>query len=451
MHERLKAAALKAENVFAYTVGAIFALGLGIAKIGLLPTIAIVIFLAFILLRESVSAKIDEWAKRRAPCSHGIRGGGAHGCVHCVQEQKEIEEKEKRERELRHLREKIRFKADELQRDERWRLCRSLIPDIDELRSLHWKEFENVVAATFDRLGYSVEQTPYTKDHGRDAILTKDGKRFLLECKRYKAGNFSGRRDLQVLHSNIIRDRAVCGFFVTAGAFTKDAIEFSKTAGIELIDQDGLVRLIFDSKPDPTEDDTYRSMCQECGEVVSHHLRTPRTVLCPKGHQVDPTLDIESVILPSVQRDGNFVYPQLVRKPPAKLVASNSAVRGEARSLKSRSEGSASRRAKERANKSFRSSLVVTQRNSAEPISNVNSDANRRGIQIGDRVTIKYLDEADKLATYTLSNSQNDPASGVLSVTSPLGRQLLSLSEGDATEFEANGHIREVSIVRVER
>ena len=63
---------------------------------------------------------------------------------------------------------------------------------------------------------------------------------------------------------------------------------------------------------------------------------------------------------------------------------------------------------------------------------------------------IRYLDD-NKTATYTLSDVRNDPTNGVLSVTSPLGKQLLGLVEEDETEFEVGGRLRPVLIVRIER
>lgn len=72
------------------------------------------------------------------------------------------------------------------------------------------------------------------------------------------------------------------------------------------------------------------------------------------------------------------------------------------------------------------------------------------GIQAGDRVVIRYLDD-NKTATFTLSSERNDPTNGLLSVTSPLGKQLLGLAEEDEAEFEIDGHVRRVLIVRAER
>jgi transcription elongation GreA/GreB family factor/very-short-patch-repair endonuclease len=72
------------------------------------------------------------------------------------------------------------------------------------------------------------------------------------------------------------------------------------------------------------------------------------------------------------------------------------------------------------------------------------------GIRPGDRIVVRYLDD-HKTATFTLTNERNDPTNGLLSVMSPLGKQLLGLVEEDETEFEVDGHTRRVLIVRAER
>jgi restriction system protein len=240
--------------------------------------------------------RLVTWQKSWSRCVHGVFGGKARNlCAKCVSEQNAIDENERRKRELEERRRRIDADASSLRNTERLRLAKSLVPSIEELRQLSWQQFEDQVARIFESMGYSVEQTPYVKDHGRDAILRKNGAKFLLECKRYAEDGVSGRRDLQILHSNMITDGAVSGFFVTAGGFTKDAIEFAKVRSIELIDGHQLVGLMFDSKP-ASHDDTYSSMCRQCGKVVLHRLRTPRLERCDGNHDVAPTLDIATVL-----------------------------------------------------------------------------------------------------------------------------------------------------------
>jgi transcription elongation GreA/GreB family factor len=72
-----------------------------------------------------------------------------------------------------------------------------------------------------------------------------------------------------------------------------------------------------------------------------------------------------------------------------------------------------------------------------------------KGVQPGDRVVIRYLDD-NKTTTFTLSRERNDPTNGLLSVASPLGKQLIGLVDEDETEFEVDGQIRRVLLVRTE-
>jgi very-short-patch-repair endonuclease len=72
------------------------------------------------------------------------------------------------------------------------------------------------------------------------------------------------------------------------------------------------------------------------------------------------------------------------------------------------------------------------------------------GIRVGDRVVIRYLDD-NKSATFTLSPTRDDLTNGFLAVNSPLGRELVGLTEEDETDFEVNGRMRRVLIVRTER
>ena len=104
----------------------------------------------------------------------------------------------------------------------------------------------------------------------------KRAKSSLYECKKYGEGK-SGRRDLQILYAEIEMGDAHSGFFVTTGGFTKDAIEYAPAARIKLVGPDELVRMMFDSKPDATEDD----FIVRCAD----NARTSFIIIC--GH-LDP-------------------------------------------------------------------------------------------------------------------------------------------------------------------
>ncbi len=72
------------------------------------------------------------------------------------------------------------------------------------------------------------------------------------------------------------------------------------------------------------------------------------------------------------------------------------------------------------------------------------------GVQIGDRVVIRYLDD-NKTASIVVSRDRDDLTTGHVSAFSPLGKQLVGCNEEDEIEFEAGGKVRRVLIVRTER
>jgi very-short-patch-repair endonuclease len=74
----------------------------------------------------------------------------------------------------------------------------------------------------------------------------------------------------------------------------------------------------------------------------------------------------------------------------------------------------------------------------------------RSGIQVGDSVIVRYLDD-NKTMSFVLSDEGDDPVNGIVSARSPLGSQLVGCNEEDEVEFEANGVVRRVLVVRVER
>jgi hypothetical protein len=183
-----------------------------------------------------------------------------------------------------------------LKASETTRLAKSIVPSLAELRSLSPQRFEDEMASLFGRLGYKVEQTPYTNDLGRDAILEKDGQKSLLECKRYGETNTIGRPELQKFHSAVISDGAVGGFFVTTGTFTTGAKKHATKIGITLIDGEELLRYLVKTKQPSEDAEKYWSICTHCGAKVAHNIRSPEPVRCANGHLVEPTLSIDDLL-----------------------------------------------------------------------------------------------------------------------------------------------------------
>jgi restriction system protein len=61
------------------------------------------------------------------------------------------------------------------------------------LRQMSWRDFERLVGAHFERLGYSVSLTPDGADGGVDVIARKGHETFLIQCKQWRATQVGGR------------------------------------------------------------------------------------------------------------------------------------------------------------------------------------------------------------------------------------------------------------------
>ena len=259
-------------------------------------------------LTKVIANYVREFFRGPPSCSHGIPGGLARGaCQKCADEQRAAEDNARRVAEAARERARIAEEAakrrqeraasaKKLKSDEVIQLRQTIAPSAQELRRLSPQRFEDEIARMFKRLGYAVKQTPYSNDYGRDAILMKNGEKFLLECKRYNEDCSSGRPDLQKFHSAIISDKVKKGFFVTTGKFTQGAQEFAATAAIDLIDTNELLRLMFESLKGASQDDSYSSLCLECGHTVIHNVRSPANALCNNGHTVSPTLSVDELL-----------------------------------------------------------------------------------------------------------------------------------------------------------
>jgi hypothetical protein len=153
------------------------------------------------------------------------------------------------------------------------------------------RQFENAIALLFTTLGYHVEQTPYSNDGGKDAILTKDGKIFLVECKRYNATNCIGRPDIQKFVAAMHDEKAAGGFYVNTGRFSPEATKYAKAHAIVTYDRHTFASLVLQAYPVKGDAQTAATMCLDCGLVVSINIGdSPVSTQCPEGHTVTNTI-----------------------------------------------------------------------------------------------------------------------------------------------------------------
>lgn len=141
--------------------------------------------------------------------------------------------------------------------------------DSAPLQQLTWREFEQLVAAHFERLGYRVSLTQEGVDGGVDVIARKGNEIFLIQCKQWRATQV-GVSVVRELFGVMAARGATGAFVVSIGAFSKDAEAFAEGRNIELVDANRLLRA---ASPAPTEAAPY--------QVATPKVSSPNGTICP--------------------------------------------------------------------------------------------------------------------------------------------------------------------------
>lgn len=118
-------------------------------------------------------------------------------------------------------------------RRRRRRLVSNLSPE--RLAALSWRDFERMTAGYFEKQGYRVRESKSGADGGVDVYATKNGERFLIQCKHWRA-NQVGVGIVRELYGLLCATGANGAFVVTSGHFTKPARDFARGRNIDLID-----------------------------------------------------------------------------------------------------------------------------------------------------------------------------------------------------------------------
>lgn len=114
----------------------------------------------------------------------------------------------------------------------------------DVLGSMSWKEFELLVGEGFRLQGYQVaENFAAGPDGGIDLTLRKNGEKYLVQCKQWRAYKV-GVTVVRELYGLMAAAGAAGGFVVTSGRFTSEAEAFASGRNIRLLDGQQLHRLL---------------------------------------------------------------------------------------------------------------------------------------------------------------------------------------------------------------
>lgn len=228
-------------------------------------------------------------------CSHGIRRGESGRCQSCRadaerREEGRLAEQNAYQAELRR-RNAIAERANLLRASELHSIREKWLSRSEVYSEMDSRQFENAIAELFRALGYTVTQTPYSNDRGKDGIALKDGKKYLIECKRYNASNTIGRRDLQIFVAAMKEENAHGGFYINTGRFARTAEDYAAQNQIELYDRERLPGLVGRAYT-RMDDLTVSAMCLECGDVKQLSVASV-TGTCGNGHQIRNDLTAE--------------------------------------------------------------------------------------------------------------------------------------------------------------
>lgn len=227
-----------------------------------------------------IPLSIEVYKRHRSKyCEHKSKRSDCKICLELMQKL-QLQHDEER------MRETIKIKANELIEVEMKKLKLNLLRQKENLLKLSPKEFEDAIAEMYRKLGYYVQQTPYSNDGGKDLIMFLEQKKYIVECKRYSPDQSIGRPLLQKFLAAVIEEKADLGIFVTTSEFTETALEYAEKFNIKLVNGSRLTELMSQAYPDVMK--TFRIMCLECGDIVEFLLHSDKAVFKCKNNHIVP-------------------------------------------------------------------------------------------------------------------------------------------------------------------
>lgn len=147
---------------------------------------------------------------------------------------------------------------------------------IGTLRTISWREFEELVGEAYRRQGYTVTETGGGgADGGVDLILKKNGENLLVQCKHWKMDKV-GVKVVRELYGVVAAESASGGIVISSGSFTQEAKDFARGKPLELLDGSALLNLIAEVQKAPAVQiqTTDNNLCPICGSKMI--LRTAK-------------------------------------------------------------------------------------------------------------------------------------------------------------------------------
>jgi restriction system protein len=122
---------------------------------------------------------------------------------------------------------------------------------LESLRSMSWRQFEQLVGEAYRRLGYSIEETGQGgADGGIDLLLRKDGVTTLVQCKQWRNQKI-GVAVVREMYGLMVHHQAYAVKIVCTGVFSSECEAFARDKPIELVVGTELLRLVHQLKSVP--------------------------------------------------------------------------------------------------------------------------------------------------------------------------------------------------------
>jgi restriction system protein len=112
---------------------------------------------------------------------------------------------------------------------------------IEEIDKMDGRTFENYLGSLFKYHGYNVVITQVSGDYGADLIIEKDGRKIVVQAKRYNKN--VGIAAIQQVHAAIAFYKANEAWVVTNSGYTEAAHRLAKSNKVRLIGRDELIEM----------------------------------------------------------------------------------------------------------------------------------------------------------------------------------------------------------------
>lgn len=166
---------------------------------------------------------------------------------------------------------------------------------VQNIRGLHWRDFERLLAAYYVNLGYIVDVTGGGgADGGVDLVLKRAEQKILVQAKNWKTSSV-GVSVVREMRGLMAVHRATGGIVICSGTFSKEALKFGKESRVELVEGQRLAAMI--RCVNGGEQLVQSSSCPHCGSEMSVRFnRAERTEFlgCSRYPQCKGTREISA-------------------------------------------------------------------------------------------------------------------------------------------------------------